>query len=73
MKRICTDKILEKNSCKSAAEFYVEIMNQKHVLSREKSCEVGLIYARRDFAKKLGQEPPLAAFWNSLAQKSGSF
>jgi hypothetical protein len=54
---------------KTAAEFYVEIMNHKYVLSQEKSRDVGLIYAARDFAKKFGQEPPLAAFWNNLAQK----
>lgn len=54
---------------KTAAEFYVEIMNHKYVLSREKGRDVGLIYATRDFAKKFGHAPPLAAFWNSVAKK----
>lgn len=54
---------------KTAAEFYVEIMNHKHILSQQKGRDVGLIYATRDFAKKFGQEPPLAAFWNSVARK----
>jgi hypothetical protein len=54
---------------KTAAEFYVEIMNHKYILSQQKGRDVGLIHATRDFAKKYGQEPPLAAFWNSVARK----
>lgn len=54
---------------KTASELDVEIMNNKYVLSKEKSKGVGIIDAARNCAKKLGQEPPLAAFWNGIARK----
>ncbi|MCI0697283.1 DUF4032 domain-containing protein [candidate division KSB1 bacterium] len=54
---------------KTASELYVEIMNNKYLLSKEKGKDVGIIHAARDYAKKFGQEPPLAAFWNGIARK----
>jgi len=54
---------------KTASELYVEVMTHKYYLSKAKGKDVGIAYAMRDYARKFGQEPPLAAFWRALAQK----
>lgn len=52
---------------KTASDLYVEIMNNKYVLSRKAGRDVGMIRAARDYANRFGEPHPVAAFWRSLA------
>ena len=54
---------------KTASELYVETMTHKYYLSQSQAKDVGIVFAIRDYSMRFGQEPPLAAFWNNLAEK----
>ncbi|TAK59717.1 MAG: DUF4032 domain-containing protein [Bacteroidetes bacterium] len=54
---------------KTASDLYVEIMTHKYYLSREKSSDVGMILAMRDYAKRFGVKQPYRGFWQKVSRK----
>ncbi len=64
-----SEGVVEVFPAKTASDLYVEIMTHKYFLSREKSRDVGMIPAMRDYAKRFGIKQPYRGFWQKVTRK----